>query len=164
MKDQTHDFISLCETLRIALMCSKYSKPSRVIINLIGGTYKVLRPESITLRNIYISSKLDNLEIFQPKNKNKIKIHRLVSQYILLLLLLLLIKIKILWIYMQLTNFRKVVLKESAFYSPLKMSIDIGLLKWESPQNQLVASEDLLLNEDVVLLLWNTSYTTLLRR
>ena len=53
-------------------------------------------------------------------------------------------------------------LKERSYYSELGGLIDIGLLSENHHKSNLVVSEDLLLNEGVVPLLWVTSYITLI--
>ena len=50
-------------------------------------------------------------------------------------------------------------LKGRAFYFSLGRSANVGLLSENHHVNNLIASDDLLSNEGVVLLLWITSYT-----
>ena len=58
---------------------------------------------------------------------------------------------------MQLTGFHKVILRKEPLLSTWGGSIDVGLLSENHHQISLIASEDLLLNEDIVSLLWITS-------
>ena len=65
---------------------------------------------------------------------------------------------------MQSTKILKVVSRERAFSSQLGGSIDFGLLSENHHKVSFIIGNDLLLNEDVVPLLWNFFYTASLSR
>ena len=54
--------------------------------------------------------------------------------------------------------------KERAFYYQLGSFIDVGLLRDNHHKINLIASEDLLLNEGIVPLMWINSFTASLSR